>query len=197
MRSAATQAVNATHVAHSVSMGEVSTRVHAEGQTEDHFESSSREFSNENNCHALTYIFYRLNKKQILKFELVSIDIIISLPGNTSFSNSIQPSITPELRQEILNALKAQLAAVGILEKNGEISKDLKKKFDFEMEFSLPTAGIQVKGCLDDCNTCEPERERYHKLQNDLLEKQIALLEKSQEYRCCPVSPCEDCDCEK
>ena len=89
------------------------------------------------------------------------------------------------MQQEILKELKAELFTVGILDKNGEVSGEFKKKFNFEMQFSLPTAGIQVKGCLDDCLVCEPERERFHKLQNDLLAKQIELLEKSQEYRCC------------
>lgn len=188
MHTAASQAVHATHIAHSISIGDVATRAHAEGQTEDHFESSSRDFSNENNCHALTYIFYRLNKKQTLKFELVSIDESITLASNPNNIAGFQPAITPALRKEILNALKEQLVAEGILDKNGEVSAELKKKFDFEMEFSLPTAGIQVKGCLDECDTCEPERERYHKLENDLLQKQIDLLEKSQEYRCCPAA---------
>jgi len=187
MHTAASQAVHATHVAHSISIGDVATRAHAEGTTEDQYESSSREFSNENNCHALSYIFYRLNKKQILKFELVSIDINITLASSPNNIASFQPTITPALRQEILDAIKQQLAEEGILDKDGGISDGLKKKFGFEMEFSLPTAGIQVKGCLDECDTCEPERERFHKLQNDLLEKQIQLLEKSQEYRCCPV----------
>jgi hypothetical protein len=50
-----------------------------------------------------------------------------------------------------------------------------------------------VKGCLDECSICEPELHRkielelqHQELQNQLLQKQIALLEKSQEYRCCP-----------
>ena len=189
MHASATQAVNATHQAHSISIGNVATRTHAEGQTEDHYESSSREFSNENNCHALTYIFYRLNKKQELKFELVSIDELISFPSDSNNLTRSQPVIAPAMYQEILKELRIELITTGILDENGEVSKALKKKFNFEMEFSLPTAGIQVKGCLDDCNTCEPERERYHKLQNDLLEKQIELLEQSQEYRCCPVAP--------
>ncbi len=189
MQASATQAVNATHRAHSISIGSVDTRTHAEGQAEDQYESSSREFSNENNCHALSYIFYRLNKKQVLKFELVSIDELISFPSNVNNLTASQPVISPDMRKEILAELRIELIAAGILDENGELSKELKKKFDFELQFSLPTAGIQVKGCLDDCNTCEPERERYHKLQNDLLEKQIELLEQSQEYRCCPVAP--------
>jgi hypothetical protein len=189
MRSAATQAVQATHMAHSISVGEVTTRTHAEGQTEDQYESSSREFKNENNCFAVSYIFYRLNKKQTLKFELVSLDLTISLSDGQKTSNMFQTSFDPKMREEILLEVRKGLNGMGILEKGGEISKELKKKFDFDIEFSLPTPGIIVRGCLDECSTLEEERKRYHKLQNDLLEKQIELLEKSQEYRCCPVAP--------
>ena len=55
-----------------------------------------------------------------------------------------------------------------------------------------------VKGCLDECNICEPEMRRrmrleleHMDLQNKLLARQIALLEKSQEYRCCPTEVIE------
>jgi hypothetical protein len=55
-----------------------------------------------------------------------------------------------------------------------------------------------VKGCLDECNTCEPAFEQeialeieHKRLQNDLLKRQIELLDKSQEYRCCPVGESE------
>ncbi len=43
-------------------------------ESEDHFESSSREFANANRCHAVTYFFYRLNKKQIVKITLEAIE---------------------------------------------------------------------------------------------------------------------------
>jgi len=50
-----------------------------------------------------------------------------------------------------------------------------------------------VKGCMDECDICEPEVQRAIELdlqnkhlQNELLKKQIELLDKSQEYRCCP-----------
>ncbi len=62
----------------------------------------------------------------------------------------------------------------------------------------MPTPGVVIKGCLDECNTCEPSLKKEvelnlqrQKLENDLLTKQIELLEKSQEYRCCPVSEVE------
>ncbi len=187
MRSAATQAIHTTHVAHSISVGEVATRAHAEGTSEDQFESSSREFSNPNGCHAISYIFYRLNKKQVVKFELVSIEKTISLVGANTSVASFQPTITPAMRAAILKALDKQLQDAGILDANGKVSPTLKAKFDFEMSFSLPTAGIEVKGCLDECNTCEPARRERINLENELLKKQIELLEKSQEYRCCPV----------
>jgi len=52
---------------------------------------------------------------------------------------------------------------------------------------------VIVKGCLDTCSICEPEVEKKIQyeldrmdLENQLLKRQIDLLEKSQEYRCCP-----------
>ncbi len=56
-----------------------------------------------------------------------------------------------------------------------------------------------VKGCLDTCDVCEPQLERkidlelqHLDLENQLLKKQIDLLEKSQEYRCCPAGATEE-----
>ena len=46
VQSSASQAVSATRKAHSVSIGEVSSRTHIQGESEDHFEASSREFTN-------------------------------------------------------------------------------------------------------------------------------------------------------
>ncbi|TLM99562.1 hypothetical protein FDZ74_17835, partial [bacterium] len=68
------QSVEATRMAHSLSIGEVSSRTHSEGESEDHFESASREFKNPNLCHAITFLFYRINKTETIKFELVSIE---------------------------------------------------------------------------------------------------------------------------
>src|SRR5262249_6202774 len=70
----------ATRKASSVSVGEVQSRSHAEGQSEDHFESSSREFSNPNHCHAVTFLFYQINKTQTIKFSLEAIDLRVVDP---------------------------------------------------------------------------------------------------------------------
>jgi hypothetical protein len=68
------QSVEATRKAHTLSVGEVSTRTHSQGESEEHFESSSRSFSNPNQCHAVTFIFYRINKTETVKLELLSIE---------------------------------------------------------------------------------------------------------------------------
>src|SRR4029077_14199854 len=68
------QSVEATRKAHTLSVGGVSTRVHQAGESEEHFESSSRVFSNPNKCHAVTFLFYRINKIETIKLELLSIE---------------------------------------------------------------------------------------------------------------------------
>jgi hypothetical protein len=77
----------------------------------------------------------------------------------------------------------------------------MKAELEFSITTSLPTPGLMVKSCLDDCCICEPELKakmeldlERKKLKNELLKKQIALLEQSQEYRCCPSPEKEDED---
>jgi hypothetical protein len=252
VQSSASQAVSATHKAHSVSIGEVSSRTHIQGESEDHFEASSREFTNYNKCHAVTYMFYRLNKKQKVKFEIVAIERRV-LDDNAPIGGVLQPTVarvpialvpqdvpatavlkratvatgvastanldtssllsaspnlirsanidqnfgTPldtETRAKALKEVNEQLIAKNLIDNDGKVSKETKHSIDFEMEFSLPTPGIIVKGCLDECDVCEPLLKERMQLENDLLRKQIELLEKSQEYRCCPVAPAENDD---
>jgi hypothetical protein len=243
-QAAASQAVSETHKAHSVSVGEVSTRTHIEGESEDHFEASSREFSNPNKCHAVTFLFYRLNKKQKIKYELVEIErrvkdaaapvrrpyspptlktAVAFVPqdvtainkkvvedsellratssGNqvslrmmagvnsSSFNPGAATPITSDLRKLALESVNKELQAQNLLDRNNQTSPEIKKDVAFEAEFSLPTGGIIVKGCLDECDICEPAAKERMQLENDLLRKQIDLLEKSQEYRCCPPAP--------
>jgi hypothetical protein len=80
------------------------------------------------------------------------------------------------------------LTAVG-----GTASPEAKKNFSVTIESCLPTPGIIVKGCIDTCDVCEPELHKKieleleeQSLKNQLLKRQIELLDKSQEYRCCP-----------
>lgn len=239
-----------TRAAASTSVGEVSTRTHQQGESEDQFESSSRTFSNPNRCHALTFLFYRINKCQKVKFELIGIDRRVDDPlaptgvdlippkpvtgvgvlssrvlatssnrldvatralqsvaveqGDASRVGVLaarvltniggQAAIPVNVRQEALKLVDQDLVNEGLIDKNGQVTKTAQQTLGWEKTMSIPTPGVLVKGCLDDCDTCEPQLEKLYELEitrkdleNQLLAKQIALLEKSQEYRCCPV----------
>jgi hypothetical protein len=241
--------------ASATSIGEVERRTHAEGESESHFEASSRVFRNPNHCHAVTYLFYKINKLQKVTFDLVAIErrvidpsaptgaVLYPRPPTTKVSvipKSVAATASNRLaieendqtsREKMLKSLAAasrpsfyqaqmlataslgaeqpfsqadykealelvdqELVEEGLLDKRtGEVSERVKARVRWERTFTLPTAGIIVKGCLDECSTCEPalieeiELDLKRKaLENQMLEKQIELLEKSQEYRCCP-----------
>ncbi|KAA3614593.1 MAG: hypothetical protein DWQ05_14955 [Calditrichaeota bacterium] len=253
------RSVQATRLSNSVSIGEVQSRTHTEGETEDHFESSSRLFQNKNKCHAVTYLFYQLNKKQTIRFKVLYIRRRVidpvtdtkvspspyipagkvsvvpsavlatdvkrleledldrqSTTANVRLANaefqarqpfglytpvgSADEPIPENFKAEALKQVDEDLVGEGILDaKTRELNEEIRQEFSFEYSTSIPTTGIIVKGCLDRCDTCEPtyKREIYFdlenkKLQNELLRKQIELLEKSQEYRCCPAGQEED-----
>lgn len=241
-----------TRAASSTSVGEVATRTHQQGESEDQFESSSRTFSNPNRCHALTFLFYRINKCQKVKFELVGIDrrvddplaptgvdlnppkpvtgvsvlssrvlatssnrldvatralqsvaveqadapgARVALASRTLTSVGGQAPIPVALRQAALKLVDEDLVNEKLIDKvGGEVTKTAQQAFGWDKTMSIPTPGVLVKGCLDDCDACEPQLEKLYELEiarkdleNQLLAKQIALLEKSQEYRCCPA----------
>jgi hypothetical protein len=247
--------------ASAVSVGEVQSRTHAEGESEDHFEASSRQFSNPNRCHALTFYFYRINKTQTIRFTLEAIERRVIDPAvgtkvtNNPFASRGDVSVIPSavlataenrlkveeigrssvaaeqrasqpsglvsvasatavvgvsvgsglvgaipepipepIRRQALQHVDAELVKsrlIGAI--GGQVSPEAQKQYSFELRSSLPTPGLMVKGCLDECNTCEPALQQQIKLElerkqleNQLLQRQIDLLEKSQEYRCCP-----------
>ena len=105
----------------------------------------------------------------------------------------VAPKFSAAQREQAIEQVQEELAHADLLDAGGKVSDEARKRFSFEKESALPTPGILVKGCLDDCSVCEPalskeiELELEHKrLQNELLAKQIEFLDKSQEYRCCP-----------
>jgi hypothetical protein len=255
------QSVQATHAAASVSIGDVATRTHVQSESEDHFESSSREFSNPNHCHAITFFFYRINKKQIVKISLVAVERRVDDPaaptqvsqnpvlsrgkitvipsdvlatqkdrvaveqigrdsvvaqdqqafGGTSaglravdskalaLQNLAEP-LPDAVREQALKQVDTSLVKQGLLTAvGGAVSAQAQKSFEITVESCLPTPGIIVKGCLDDCDICEPEVQKRieleleeKQLKNQLLKRQIELLDKAQEYRCCPPAPVVD-----
>ena len=191
----------------------MSTRSHTQGESEDQYESSSRVFSNPNRCHALSFLFYKLNKCQTIRWELVGIERAVLDPaaptrvelndpapfdGVTVIPDSVLATskqrldversarasvtenvtalgvgpvlprrglrklgrgaepLTAAVRQAALDAVDKELIAEGLLGKSGEVSEATKKLFGWEREIALPTAGVIVKGCLDECDICEP-----------------------------------------
>ncbi len=251
-KASASQSAQATHAAASLSIGEVSTRTHTSGESENQFESSSREFSNHNQCHAVTYYFYRLNRKQIVKVTIEAVERRVDDPaaptgvsqnppvskgqisviptnvlatqenrlaveqiGRDSVAAQARQNLTPvgavsaaslefatfqpapltvAMRQSAIEQVDKDLVAAGLITAvGGTVSAKAQKIFEVISESCLPTPGIIVKGCLDECDTCEPELQRKIsleldklELENKLLQRQIDLLDKAQEYRCCP-----------
>jgi hypothetical protein len=112
-------------------------------------------------------------------------------PGGATFP-SPEP-IQLNLRALALQQVDKELTDAGLLGPDGKVSPSAQESFGFKpQKSSLPTPGILVKGCLDECSVCEPNLEREieldlkkKELENDLLKRQIELLDKSQEYRCC------------
>jgi predicted lipid carrier protein YhbT len=106
---------------------------------------------------------------------------------------SVELKPIPEaLKAKALAQVDQALVRQGLLDKSGRVSEKVVAELSFERTSSIPTPGLMVKGCLDDCDTCEPALERaieleleHKQLQNELLKKQIELLDKSREYRCC------------
>lgn len=245
-----------TRAAASTSIGEVATRSHQQGESDDQYEAATRTFSNPNHCHAITFFFYRINKCQTVKFELVSIDrrvddpsaptsVVLNPPKPATgvavhssavlatganrldvanralssvaveqggvgtpagsllarpFANVTQAAPIPvAVRLAALKQVDQDLVKEGLLDKvGGTVSAATQKTLGWERTMSIPTPGVLVKGCLDDCDICEPELKQQialdlvrRDLENQLLKKQIDLLEKSQEYRCCPSAETE------
>ncbi len=256
-RASANQSAQATHAAASLSVGEVSSRTHVQSESEDHFESASREFTNPNRCHAVTFYFYRLNKKQIVKITLEAIErriddaaaptrvaqnppvsrgqisvlpagvlatqkdrVAVEQVGRDSvaaqerhnfganlvagagvFSTGAlalqiaQEPLPAAMRQAAIEKVDKDLVAAGLLTAPaGTVSPKAQKEFEATIESCLPTPGVIVRGCIDTCDVCEPELRKKIELElveqdlrNQLLKRQIELLDKSQEYRCCPA----------
>jgi hypothetical protein len=249
----ANQSAQVTRAASSISIGEVSSRTHTQTQSEDHFESSSREFSNPNRCHAITFLFYRLNKKQTVTFTLESIERRVDDPaaptkvsmnppvsrgGLSVYPTSVlanqhdrldvedigrksvaaqqaaafgpgastlrqdffQQPLPASVRQQALDQVDKDLVAGKLLTAvGGTLSPEAQKSFKVEITSCLPTPGVIVKGCIDPCDICEPALEQKiqleleeQSLKNQLLKRQIELLDKAQEYRCCPAESTEE-----
>jgi hypothetical protein len=217
-QSSSRQVEVSVRAATSTSVSEVASRSHAAGESQDKYESASREFSNPNRCHALTYLFYRIEKCQTLRFTLVAIDRWVDDPAcpvgirplsaegaapeaATSGNGATGEPIPAAVRAAALGQVEADLRAQGLLDAAGNCTAETIERLRWERTVRLPTPGVMVKCCLDDCDACEPARKREIELElaakeldNRMELRKIELLDQSQEYRCCPGGRCCDHD---
>ena len=113
--------------------------------------------------------------------------------GPTTVAIAREPISIP-LRNAALAAVDKDLATAGILDlKTGKPTEKIVAELSWKREEVLPTPGVIVKGCMETCETCEPALDKEisldlerKQLENEMLKRKIELLEKSQEYRCCP-----------
>jgi len=223
----------------SVSIGEVQSRSHAAGASEDHFESASRELSNPNRCRAITFLFYQINKTQTVRYTLEAVERRVILDPTHDFTKVVLNPLPPsgavgvtsvnvlatdaararvaqtgasaggpaaptqpgaelppvEARKLALRQVDQELVNEGLLEKvGGAVSPSAQSRFSFEVKSALPTPGVIVKGCLDECDVCEPHLDRAielelerKQLENNKLRREIELMEQDQQHRCCPA----------
>ncbi|WP_337863512.1 hypothetical protein [Nitrososphaera sp.] len=89
-------------------------------------------------------------------------DGVVAQPGFIAVARAVQTNVQQPLaesaRREALEAVEKQLVPAGLLGRIGNelrISPVTQKKFSFELSSSLPTPGMYVTGCLDQCNICE------------------------------------------
>ncbi len=253
------RSLSAVRAANSVSIGEVQSRTHAEGESESAYEASTRTLENKNQCHAVNYFAYQLEKSQTIKFRIKAVTrrvIDAAAPTNATVrpiapptdiavvptavlatnqervnvenvgrasvfaekANLIDTSVLPTsaggigltaarvpersqlkpvddaAREKALRAVDEQLVKAKVIDAvGGGVTKALAAELEFEITTCIPTQAILVKGCIDDCNVCEPSLQKSIELdlerkdlENKLLARQIELLDQAAEYRCCP-----------
>ncbi len=116
-----------------------------------------------------------------------------------TIARQVKP-ISAQARARALEAVDKDLVRVGILDKvGGQLAKALAAELEFSRTTCLPTQAVVVKGCIDRCNVCEESRQKSialdlerKALENRLLERQVELLEKHHDYRCCPAGEEEE-----
>jgi hypothetical protein len=142
----------------------------------------------------------RLQKEEIgrqsvaAKQRVAAVNNLSQLASFSFVAGTPLEPIPAALAAKALQQVDQSLIKEGLLDQRGKLSEETKKSLSFERVSSLPTPGLLVKGCLDECNICEETLMKEmdldlarKQLENELLKKQIDLLDKSQEYRCCPA----------
>jgi hypothetical protein len=126
-------------------------------------------------------------------------DLTIARPGirATPVITALRPIAVDQrvaaIKQVDDDLVASKIAVRDSATKGLKPSGQLTEQMHFEHRSALPTPGIIVRACLDECDSSEPLRREMleadleqKKLANQLLKKQIELLERHADYRCCP-----------
>jgi len=119
--------------------------------------------------------------------------VVASKPLMAVKSDKVFYDSTPSVRMEI--PIEERASAVDEVK---QLLPESKFRFNFYEKTLLPTNAVYVDSALGSCLACEPyviekqkiELERSN-LENQLLQRQIDLLDKHQLYRCCPIGETE------
>lgn len=78
------------------------------------------------------------------------------------------------VQEQALRQVDEDLLKAGLLDAvGGVISPEVQEKLSFERCSSLPTPGLLVKGCFDECDICEPELKRKIDLELQKMDLEI------------------------
>lgn len=199
------------------SIGEVEQRKHAEGESEAHqrvpvdttgrimikpeiISAASKERLEKEKMARTSAAERQQTAASAVGFQQAGLYTAASYKSAQMVFERSDPTYDIHARKAAIEAVDRELINAGILEqKTREPSDAFVKELYWEREEILLTPGIIVKGCLDECATCEPallkdielDLERK-KIENEMLKRQTELLEKSQEYRCYPGESVSD-----
>jgi hypothetical protein len=141
-------------------------------------------------------------ERQQATIGVVSGGVLSGITARRAAATFTAEPVSLEARQGALKAVDRELAEAGLLDaKTGEPTEKIVAELSWERREWLPTPGLMVKSCLDECDACEPALARQielelerHELENELLRRRIELLDQAAEYRCCPEGESEDED---
>jgi len=101
-----------TRTAYASSVGYVSTRTHAEGESEEHSEAATHVYRNENRCHAVNHRFHQLMEEHTVRLTVEGVDLRVIDPGAATDAVPVVPRPLTGLapKPEAVSVLSPQLA---------------------------------------------------------------------------------------
>jgi hypothetical protein len=132
--------IKALQNSNKIHIGEVQSRITSEVENMDHYESYSRMFRNLNQHQAVTYYFYQIIMKQMIRFELKSVQRRVI----DEFHN-----LDHVFKETAFKRVDEELMKEGIINHDGCVPDVLKTTVKMNMKSFMPTKKIMVKGRIN------------------------------------------------